>query len=202
MKNITLICLLLFIFASFFACKQDIPAPVPTPTPAPVPTPTPAPPPTPTPTQTPALSPGPTPTPSFSSEQFNTSISIETSKIVVNEEVTIDIKIIKPLLGLGGFDIEISVDDDEVAQIVDVEFADFGAIELVEQTNKFIHARGVDTNEIISPGSEEALLATLILKGQNPGTSKISCVILAMIDDSYHSIEAEIRSGNIEVNSR
>lgn len=129
----------------------------------------------------------------------NTIISIGEVKIEVGDEVAADISTRGAIGGLSGYDLNVSITDEAVAEIVDVVFPNFGLTSISELPSSTVRIMAVDLNDIVPPRTEEALLATLKLRGIVAGTSKIHIIVHAMDDDKGAPVEPHFSLDSIVV---
>ncbi|MFC1934445.1 hypothetical protein ACFLXX_04825, partial [Chloroflexota bacterium] len=129
----------------------------------------------------------------------NPSVFIKETKIAKGQVATVDILIRNIEQGLSGYDLFVSLPDEELIQIVDVVFPDFGLTDIGILTNSTTRVRVADLNDIITSGTKEASLVTLKLQGMKLGTSEMYVTIHAMDDDSGNAIEPMTTPGLIEV---
>ncbi len=182
------------------------PAPVPTPSPSPTTSPTPVPTPSPSPTPSPAPTPAPMPTPSPSPKpspapELPTGHRISVGGTIINkgEIAAYNITIDGVMDGISGYNIEVSLTDERIAQIMDVSLPDYGLTDVSMLPSYKVIIQAVDLNHIVSPGTEKTLLAILRVQGIGVGASTIDIIVNAIDDDNGDPIEHYVASGTIEV---
>jgi len=170
--------------------------------PAPAPTPPPQIPLKPIPESTPAPSPSPTPstspTPSFKTQTGST-INLEELETNVGEIGSVEINITGLTNGISGYDLTVSLENNAIAEIVDVELPDFGLPDVKKISSSEVTIRAVDLKDIIPSGKAQALLATLRIQGIRLGTTNINVVINAMDDDDGNPMESHVNTSVIKV---
>lgn len=126
-------------------------------------------------------------------------VSIGEARIEVDEIGTVEVAIREATAGLSGYDITVSLSDDEVAEIVGIVMPDFGLTDETISSPSSARIRAVDLNEIVPLGTSEAQLAVLEVKGLKPGISEVTASIYAMDDDNGDPIEPRILWGSVRV---
>jgi len=119
--------------------------------------------------------------------------------VPVDDSTAIELKLHNIDKGLSGYDVTISVENEELAEVVNVVLPNFGITEVGDLPNSSVRIRVIDLNDIISLQMEEALLATLELEGMKPGTSEIVVSIRTMDDDNGNALEPEVIQGSVRV---
>ena len=97
--------------------------------------------------------------------------------------------------GLSGFEVVVTIEDPEVAEVVGVEFPDFGLTYADQLPATALKLRAVDLSEIVSPGSQASVLSTLALQGKARGTTVINLEISAMDDEQGEAMQPFVVSG-------
>ena len=96
--------------------------------------------------------------------------------------------------GLSGFEVVVTIQDPDVAEVVGVEFPDFGLTYTDKLPATALRLRAVDLNEIVSPGWQASVLSTLALQGKARGTTVITLEISAMDDEQGEAMQPFIVS--------
>ena len=102
--------------------------------------------------------------------------------------------------GLAGYVMDISLSDSEVARIVNVTFPNWAGLHNAEiQSDSSVSLKAVDIYQSVEDGSEDITLATLIVKGETPGTLTIQPHITTLDDDDGYAITASVIPATMQV---
>ncbi len=158
---------------------------------------------TPTPTATPALSSTPTPTVTLSDlvAKFPGQTLVITDGVVpVGGSTAVDLVLTSAAEGMSGFDILVELDNTQVGQFVGTALADFGLTDPnILPDGRSVRIRAADVRDVIPVGSTAIKLATLYVKGNQPGTTTLKLSLMAMDDDSGQPVQPQVVSGQLQV---
>jgi len=102
--------------------------------------------------------------------------------------------------GLSGYNITVSLSNPSVAEIVSISFPSWATL----HTNSTLPADSVwikaaDLMDQVGVGATNINLATLTIRGDNPGTSDIFATVTKMDDDSGYPVNPSTALGHLEV---
>ena len=88
--------------------------------------------------------------------------------------------------GLSGFSVTLVLGAQGVTEITGVEFPDFGLTSAIPDVfpAQQVRLSAADLSQAVGPGSTEATLATIRIRGVGTGTSVLNTVVHAIDDDS------------------
>ena len=119
------------------------------------------------------------------------------------ETATVDVVLESTPHGLAGYELEITVQDDSIAIIEEVDLPDIGITESSTLPQASVRIRVLDLERKIGAGARDTVLATIHLRGLKAGSSAITLQVVTMdTDDGAAAIPAAVISGEIEVKSR
>jgi len=127
----------------------------------------------------------------------NVRLSVEEdgfSKIILSEAPS----------GLAGYEIIVRLVpqagvQQDIADIVDVRFPEWAGLTYKSIEDDQARLRAVDVRNIVRAGSEEIILAEVVLRGKAEGTMQIEINVIRMDDDEGESIFVSIKQGVLEV---
>ena len=102
--------------------------------------------------------------------------------------------------GLAGYDISVSLDNPGVAEIESVSYPSWVTLNQTgDLPSDNVRINAVDLNSQIQGGSTKVPLATITVKGNNPGTTRINLNVQELDADGGNPINAETNNGQLTV---
>ena len=128
-------------------------------------------------------------------------ISIGTLQMNKDETKTIDVILdIVPSTGLSYANVSVTIANASVAEIVDIQYPGWATLtDNSTLPSSTVWFKVGDLSNQVKAGDTNVVLATLKIKGLNPGTSDIKITVNSFQDDNYQNIEDQIAtiSGNV-----
>ncbi|AKB29105.1 cell surface protein [Methanosarcina siciliae T4/M] len=124
----------------------------------------------------------------------------ESSSVAENESTEINIVASNFPEGLSGYNLTVSIDDPDVAEIVDIDYPSWALItENSTLPGTSIYMKTVDLEDAVKEGAADVMLATLTVSGKEKGSANLSIGVKRLEEDSGDSIEPALLTGKIEV---
>ncbi|AKB32981.1 cell surface protein [Methanosarcina siciliae HI350] len=124
----------------------------------------------------------------------------ESSSVAENESTEINLVTSNFPAGLSGYNLTVTLDDPNVAEIVDIEYPSWALItENSTLPGTSIYLKTVDGNDTVKADAENVVLAILTVSGKEKGSANLSIGVDRMDDDSGNAIEPTCLTGKIEV---
>jgi 5-hydroxyisourate hydrolase-like protein (transthyretin family) len=106
--------------------------------------------------------------------------------------------------GLAGYELIVRLvpqagSHQDVADIIDIRFPEWAGLTDKSIGDDLARFRAVDIGDRVRAGSEEIVLAEVVLRGKAEGTMQIELVVVRMDDDGGGSIPVTTRNGVLEV---
>lgn len=101
--------------------------------------------------------------------------------------------------GLSGYEITVAVRNDAIAEIVDVQFPNFGLTQKGSVPAKTVAIKVSDLNDVLRPQSGSGLVATVMLRGKGGGTTTLDIGVTTLDDDFGQPIVAQVQFGTVSV---
>jgi PKD repeat protein len=102
--------------------------------------------------------------------------------------------------GLAGYNLTVDIGDRNVSTIVNITYPEWVSVsENSTLPRGSIYLKALDGNDTIQAGATDVVLATLTVKGRNPGITNVTLGIDRLDDDNGDEIEALLETGNLEV---
>lgn len=118
-----------------------------------------------------------------------------------NETATLDVVLSAAPSGLARYDLTVATGDDSVATIRDVEYP--RRLETVDEPvvtdDGAVRIGAADTGSSVRSGATDVTLATVVVRGEAPGTTTVSVTVERMDDDSDIRISPETSVGTVRV---
>jgi len=127
-------------------------------------------------------------------------VSLTKTQAEAGQTVSLPITLYHAKDGLSGFDLTISMENGQVAEFAAVELPDFGISQVLgEFPCSKVSITAVDLKNIVSPNSEQAILAQLKIKAISPGETKINISLQGMYDENGKPINPQVICGQVKV---
>ncbi|AKB29120.1 cell surface protein [Methanosarcina siciliae T4/M] len=124
----------------------------------------------------------------------------ESSSVPENESTEINLVASNFPAGLSGYNLTVTLDDPNVAEIVDIEYPSWALItENSTLPGTSIYMKTVDLEDSVKEGAADVVLATLKVSGKEKGSANLSIGVKRLEEDSGDSIEPALLAGTIEV---
>jgi 5-hydroxyisourate hydrolase-like protein (transthyretin family) len=134
------------------------------------------------------------------------SVEVRTSnvRLIVGGDEFARIILSKAPAGLAGYELIVRLVpqagvQQDVADIVDIRFPEWAGLTDKSIGDDLARFRAVDIGDRVRVGSEEIVLAEVVLRGKAEGTMRIELVVVRMDDDGGGSIPVTTRNGVLEV---
>jgi len=132
------------------------------------------------------------------------SVTIYPSSSTVSPDSTTTINVLIDAVptGLSYANITVKISNSSVAEITNIEFPTWAALTDNSQLpSSTVWFKAGDLSDQVKAGDTNVVLATLTIKGLNPGTSDITITVNSFQNDSYQNIKDQIAtiSGTITV---
>lgn len=104
--------------------------------------------------------------------------------------------------GLSGYDVVVAVPDGDVAAIDGVEYGDQFALANDpewDEDNASVHLSAVDLDQRVQAGATDVTLATLRLRGEAAGESRLTVRVVRMDDDQGEAVAPATDPGTVTV---
>jgi hypothetical protein len=130
------------------------------------------------------------------------SIQMTPSSLTVQKGTTseISLKLDDAPAGLAGYDLVIRFSNPAVAEISDVTYPSWAALNnITRNADGSVRIGGVDLSRQVSPGATDVLLATLTIRALSGGSSSISLESVNMDADGGDVITPSLSTGQIVI---
>jgi PKD repeat protein len=102
--------------------------------------------------------------------------------------------------GLSGYNFTVDIGDRNVSNIVNITYPEWVTMsENSTLPRGSIYLKALDGNETIQAGATDVELATLTVKGKNPGLTNFTLAIDRLDDDDGEPIDSILEVGDLEV---
>jgi hypothetical protein len=116
----------------------------------------------------------------------------------VGSTTTLNITLNQAPDGLAGYNITVSLSNASVAEIISVDFPAWAALHSNGPLpSDSVWLKAADLNDQIKSGASSVLLATLTVRLDSPGSTKVNPVVMQMDDDNGSVISASTVSGQV-----
>ena len=132
-------------------------------------------------------------------EAYSPTLTPQSSTGRVGDLVSIPIVLSEAPGGVSGFDIVVSLSNDNVASIVSAEFPGFGLIQYTQISDSQVRLKAVDFAGVIESGAINATLVTLTLQAVKKGSTDIQISVNILDDDSGYPITVTLVDGTFSV---
>ena len=134
-----------------------------------------------------------------------TKVTIHPNTLTLSPNSTATINVLVdavPTSGLSYANVTVAIENSSVAQIEDIEFPEWARLtDNSTPPSSTVWFKVGDLKDKVKAGDTNVVLATLTIKGLNPGKSNIKITVNSFQDDSYNEIKDKIAttSGTITV---
>jgi subtilase family serine protease len=137
-------------------------------------------------------------------QQPTVEIRVTNVRLSVGEESSSRIILSGAPTGLAGYELIVRLvpqagAQQDVADIIDIRFPEWAGLSDKSIGDDQARFRAVDIRDMVRAGSEEIVLAEVVLRGKAEGMMQIELVVVRMDDDSGGSIPVTTRNGVLEV---
>ena len=137
-------------------------------------------------------------------QQPTVEIRVTNVRLSVGEESSSRIILSRAPTGLAGYELIVRLvpqagAQQDVADIIDIRFPEWAGLSDKSIGDDQARFRAVDIRDMVRAGSEEIVLAEVVLRGKAEGMMLIELVVVRMDDDSGGSIPVTTRNGVLEV---
>jgi PKD repeat protein len=137
-------------------------------------------------------------------QQPTVEIRVTNVRLSVGEESSSRIILSRAPTGLAGYELIVRLvpqagAQQDVAGIIDIRFPEWAGLSDKSIGDDQARFRAVDIRDMVRAGSEEIVLAEVVLRGKAEGMMQIELVVVRMDDDSGGSIPVTTRNGVLEV---
>ena len=119
----------------------------------------------------------------------------------VGETVSVPVILSQAPTGLSGFDLNVTLANDKVARITNVQFPNFGLTQSSLISGSQVRLQVVDLNSLVQVGASNVTLATLDIETITGGTSDIQVSVTIMDDDAGNPVQPGTLPGSLSVQS-
>ncbi len=106
----------------------------------------------------------------------------------------------KAVFGLSGYEISVSLEDPDIAEITGLKFPAWAGLNsrgrLPADRLTF---KGADSNNKVKPGDRSVVLGTVTIRGDRPGSTRLKVAVVRLEDESGSNLGADSRDGIIVV---
>ena len=118
----------------------------------------------------------------------------------VQSDTSLNITLTEAPTGLAGYNVTISVENPNIAEIESVEFPSWATLhDNSSLPSSTLWIKAVDLNEQIQQNASNIVLATLRLKVKGTGVTQITLTSVRLDDDNGNPIDATVVNGTLEV---
>jgi PKD repeat protein len=106
----------------------------------------------------------------------------------------------KAVFGLSGYEISVSLEDPEIAEITGMKFPAWAGLNsrgrLPADRLTF---KGADSSNKVKSGDRSVILGTAIIRGDRPGSTRLNVAVIRLEDESGSNLGADSRDGTVVV---
>jgi PKD repeat protein len=124
----------------------------------------------------------------------------ESASVIESQTTEINITVSSLPDGLAGYNLTVTLDDPDVAEIVGISYPSW--VNITENSflpGSSVYMAALDGNDVIQAEAEDVVLATLTVSGKDVGLANLSISVHRMDDDAGYRIEPELATGEVEV---
>lgn len=126
-------------------------------------------------------------------------VFIESKPVSQGEEAEVVLKLDSAPKGLAGYEMVITLENGEVADIIRVEFPEWAKLSDSAIENDTARLKAVDLDDKVKPGATNVELASILFGNTKPGESSIKISVIRMDDDEGNPIAPTIELGKLVV---
>ncbi|MDI6876041.1 MAG: PKD domain-containing protein [Methanomicrobiales archaeon] len=122
------------------------------------------------------------------------------SSVIVGETRTVDLVVDQAPGGVAGFNITVALADGAKAEITAVTFPSWATLHSEGALPAdAVWVKGLDMNRQVESGATDVVLATLTVRGDQPGPTAIQATVTALDDDDGTPMNPDILPGTLTV---